>query len=72
MQKLLEQQTAYADDRHCAHAPEEELELALLTQFMRYDSVASLAKAIAERSGGSVGGGDLITAAGLSPTRRDG
>ena len=50
---------------------EEEGELALLIQFMRHDSVASLAKAIAERSGGRVGSGDLISAAGLSPNYSD-
>ena len=32
-------------------ATEDENELALLAQFMRHDSVASLAKAIAERTG---------------------
>jgi hypothetical protein len=71
MQKLLDQPTTYADDRHCGHAPDEKRELALLLQFMRHDSVASLANAIAERSGGDVGAGDLISAAGLSPARRN-
>ena len=46
-------------------AAEEESELALLAQFMRHDSVASLANAIAERTG--VRSGDLIAAAGLDP-----
>ncbi len=71
MQKLLDQPTAYEDDRHSAPAREEEGELALLMQFMRHDSVASLAKAIAERAGGRVGSGDLISAAGLSPNYSD-
>jgi hypothetical protein len=71
MQTVENQPKAGVGDRHRAHTPEEERELALLTQFMRYDSVASLANAIAARSGGSVRGGDLITAAGLNPTRRD-
>ncbi len=44
-------------------AAEEERELALLAQFMRHDSVASLADAIAELTG--VRGGDLIAEAGL-------
>jgi hypothetical protein len=66
MQKLLDQPTVNEDCRHSALAPEER-ELALLMQFMRHDSVASLANAIAQRSGGNVGGGDLISAAGLSP-----
>ena len=50
-------------------AAEEESELALLAQFMRHDSVASLANAIAERTG--VRSGDLIAAAGLDPRRTD-
>jgi hypothetical protein len=36
---------------------------------MRHDSVASLAKAIAKRTG--VRSGDLIAAAGLDPSRTD-
>lgn len=52
-----------------ARAAEEESELALLAQFMRHDSVASLAKAIAERKG--VRTGDLIAAAGLDLSRAD-
>ena len=52
-----------------ARAAEEERELALLAQFMRHDSVASLAKAIAERQG--VRSGDLIVAAGLDPSGAD-
>lgn len=48
---------------------EEERELALLEQFMRHDSVASLADAIAERTG--VRGRDLIAEAGLGLRRAD-
>ena len=48
---------------------DETRELALLTQFMRHDSVASLASAIAERLGGAMRGGDLIAAAGLGASR---
>lgn len=44
-------------------------ELALLAQFMRHDSVASLAGAIAQRLGGATRGGDLIAAAGLCERR---
>jgi len=51
-------------------AAEDESELALLAQFMRHDSVASLAYAIAERTG--VRRGDLIAAAGLDPHCADG
>jgi hypothetical protein len=50
-------------------ATEEERERALLAQFMRHDSVASLADAIAELTG--VRGGDLIAEAGLDPSRAD-
>jgi hypothetical protein len=43
--------------------------MALLAQFMRHDSVASLADAIAEITG--VRGRDLIAEAGLDPRRAD-
>jgi hypothetical protein len=65
---LLEQPKANAENH--LSADEEESEMALLTQFMRHDSVASLAKAIAKRTG--VRSGDLIAAAGLDPSRTDG
>ena len=71
MQRLLNQPTAPADNHLRARTAEEERELALLAQFMRHDSVASLAKAIAARSGGSMRAGDLIAAAGLDPNRRE-
>lgn len=64
MQTMLDQPTDEADG-HLRPAADERGELALLTQFMRHDSVASLANAIAERLGGAVDGGDLIAAAGL-------
>jgi hypothetical protein len=65
MQTVLDQPTAQPDGRPRPQAADEERELALLSQFMRHDSVASLANAIAERLGGSARGGDLIAAAGL-------
>ena len=65
MQTVLDKPGADADDPVRVRAADEERELALLAQFMRCDSVASLANAIAERSGDSVRGGDLIVAAGL-------
>ena len=71
MQRLLNQLTADAGPCLRAHGADEEQELALLTQFMRHDSVASLANAIAERSGGSMRGGDLIAAAGISSSDSD-
>ena len=70
MQTVLNQPTTERDSPLDAHAAET-CELALLSQFMRYDSVASLANAIAERLGGSVRGGDLIAAADLGPRRAD-
>ena len=64
MQRALDQPTAGAGGR-LRQAADEQGELALLTQFMRHDSVASLANAIAERLGGAAHGEDLIAAAGL-------
>ena len=66
---LLEQPKADTENHLHVRAAEEESELALLAQFMRHDSVASLAKAIAKRTG--VRSGDLIAAAGLDPSRTD-
>jgi hypothetical protein len=71
MQTVLDQPTADADSRLRADPADEKGELALLAQFMRHDSVASLANAIAERLGGSVRGRDLIAAAGLGLRRND-
>jgi hypothetical protein len=65
MQTMLDQPGADSDDPIRVHAADEESELALLAQFIRCDSVASLANAIAQRLGDSVQGGDLIAAAGL-------
>ena len=66
---LLEQPRANAENHLSVRAVEEESELALLAQFMRHDSVASLANAIAKRTG--VRSGDLIAAAGLDLSRTD-
>jgi hypothetical protein len=66
---LLEQPRANAETHLCVRAVEEESELALLAQFMRSDSVASLANAIAKRTG--VRSRDLIAAAGLDLSRTD-
>jgi hypothetical protein len=64
---LLEQPQANAEKNLRARVAEEESELALLAQFMRHDSVASLANAIAKRTGAR--SWDLIAAAGLDPSR---
>ena len=66
---LLEQPRANAENHLSVRAVEEESELALLAQFMRHDSVASLANAIANRTG--VRSGDLIAAAGLDLSRTE-
>jgi hypothetical protein len=50
-------------------AADETSELALLAEFMRADSVASLAGHIAERLGAGARGDDLIAAAGLGRNR---
>jgi hypothetical protein len=71
MQTGLRQPIANADDHLRAQAADEERELALLAQFMRHNSVVSLANAIAERFGGRMGGADLIAAAGLDRGRSD-
>jgi hypothetical protein len=65
---VLDRPTAYFDGHRCAETADER-ELALLAQFMRHDSVASLANALAERSGGSLRARDLIASAGLGPSR---
>ena len=69
MRTAPNQPTADRDETVRLRAAEEERELALLAQFMRHDSVASLADAIAELTG--VRGGDLIYEAGLDPRRAD-
>ena len=65
MRTVLGKPRTEGDDRLRVRAAEDENELALLAQFMRHDSVASLAKAIAERTGAR--SQDLIAAAGLDP-----
>jgi hypothetical protein len=69
MRALRDQPTPVADNQLDVRTAEEESEVALLAQFMRHDSVASLAKAIAERKG--LRSGDLIAAAGLDPRGAD-
>jgi hypothetical protein len=69
MRALRDQPKPEADRQLRVRTAKEESELALLAQFMRHDSVASLAKAIAERKG--VRSGDLIVAAGLDPSGSD-
>jgi hypothetical protein len=67
----LDQPGIEIESRLGAQGSDEAGELALLAQFMRHDSVVSLASAIAERLGGPIHGGDLIAAAGLCARRKD-
>ena len=69
MQTMRNQLTGERGEPLRIRAAEEERELALLAQFMRHDSVASLADAIAELTG--VRGRDLIAEAGLDPRAAD-
>ena len=69
MRRVRKQPTANRDETVRIRAADEERELALLAQFVRHDSVASLADAIAELTGAR--GGDLIAEAGLDPSRAD-
>jgi hypothetical protein len=69
MRRLRGQPKAERDDRRRVSRAEDESELAFLAQFMRHDSVASLANAIAKRTG--VRRADLIAAAGLDPRCTD-
>ena len=71
MQRLVDKPNATANELLLARTAEEDCELALLAQFMRHDSVASLATAIAAGSGGSLRAGDLIAAAGLGSRAGD-
>jgi hypothetical protein len=65
MQTELKQRTADPHGRLRSRATDETRELALLVEFMRHDSVASLANGIAERLGANIRGKDLIAAADL-------
>ena len=69
MRIVRNQPTPDREETPRVRAAEEEREMALLAQFMRHDSVASLADAIAQRTG--VRGADLIAEAGLDPRRAD-
>ncbi len=71
MQTELKRRTTDPDRRLRSRATDETRELALLAEFMRHDSVASLANEIAERVGANVRGKDLIAAADLGASLRD-
>jgi hypothetical protein len=69
MQTELKRLTAEAAGRFRSPVTDERRELALLAEFMRHDSVVSLAGEIAERLGAKVRGNELIAAADLGERR---
>ena len=71
MQTERKRTTTHPDRRLRSRATHETRELALLAEFMRHDSVASLANEIAERLGANVRDKDLIAAADLGASLRD-
>jgi hypothetical protein len=72
MQTELKPRPAHLARRASVEAADERSELALLAEFMRAESVASLASDIAERLGADARGDDLIAAAGLGGNERGG
>jgi hypothetical protein len=72
MQTELTRTTAGSAGRLLRDATDDRRELALLAEFMRHNSVGSLAGEIAGRLGASVRGEDLIAAADLGASPRDG
>ena len=69
MRRVRNQPTTHRDETLRVRAAQEERELALLAQFMRHGSVASLADEIAELTGARAG--DLIAEAGVDQRRAD-
>jgi hypothetical protein len=67
----LKRRTADPSRRLRPHAVDQGRELALLAEFMRHDSVASLASEIAGRLGVNMREKDLIAAADLGESRCD-
>jgi hypothetical protein len=72
MQTELARPTAGSAGRRLREAADDRRELALLAEFMRHNSVGSLAGEIAERLGANVRGEDLIVAADLGANPHDG
>ena len=70
MHGAITRKTQSAERRHTRRVADDQIELALFAEFLRHDSVASLAAAIAERLGGDVRDQDLIACAGLAVSRR--
>jgi hypothetical protein len=71
MQTQLKRRTDDSAGRTGSKPTDERRELALLDEFMRHKSVASLASDIADRLGADGRGEDLIAAAGLGANRRE-
>jgi hypothetical protein len=70
MQTELNRQIADPAGRLPRHASDESRERELLAEFMRHETVVSLASDIAERLGAETRGKDLIEAADLGGNRR--
>jgi hypothetical protein len=70
MQMELKRRPADSDGGVRTPSSDERRELTLLAEFMRHNSVASLAGDIAERLGADARGEDLIAAAGLGDAAR--
>ena len=67
MQKRSRRETFVSTPHRGGVVQHDESEIALLAEFMRHDSVASLAGAIATRLGGKARQADLIARADLDP-----
>ena len=72
METELKPRPAGLAEQAGSKATDDRRELTLLAEFMRNDTVASLAGDIAERLGAEARGDDLIAAAGLGGNRRGG
>lgn len=72
METELKPRPAGLAEQAASRATDDRRELTLLAEFMRNDTVASLAGDIAERLGAEARGDDLIAAAGLGGNRRGG
>jgi hypothetical protein len=69
MRDTLKRKLRGAAPRHAGRPADDDGELALLAEFIRHDTVASLAGAIAERLGGKALDKDLIADADLGSSR---
>ena len=70
MHGAFNRKTRSAERRDTSRGADDQTELALLAEFVRHESVATLAAAIAERLGGDVRDQDLIAYADLALRQR--